>query len=303
MPPSDGGSKRKAAFICGINYLGSRSQLNGCINDAKCMEYLLIHRFGFKQENILLFTDDHPDPLRRPTRYNIYQGFQWLISNVKQGDSLVFHYSGHGAQKRDYTGEELDGMNETLLPLDHQVAGEIVDDELNRMLVNPLPQGAKLHAIIDACHSGSVMDLPFTASSRGGYPTWESQYAHPVIAQRKGTAGGFCVQFGASRDHQTAADTRAMSGYVSTGAATFSFIRAIENKGLNLTYGELLMAMHYSLSSLNGGGGGGGGAPAMMGGLDGLLGGLLGGSMSGYRGQEPVMSANYAFDLNFKFNL
>lgn len=36
-------------------------------------------------------------------------------------------------------------------------AGQIIDDDLNRLLVNPLPPGVRLHAIIDACHSGSVL--------------------------------------------------------------------------------------------------------------------------------------------------
>ena len=35
-------------------------------------------------------------------------------------------------------------------------AGMITNDELNRVLVNRLPHGVRLHAIIDACHSGSV---------------------------------------------------------------------------------------------------------------------------------------------------
>ena len=43
---------------------------------------------------------------------------------------------------------------------------------------------------------------------------------------RQGTAGGEAIQFGASRDRQTAADTAALSGNVSTGAATFAFIQA-----------------------------------------------------------------------------
>jgi len=46
----------------------------------------------------------------------------------------------------------------------------------------------------------------------------------PRCAQ--GTAGGEAIQFGASRDRQTAADTAALSGNVSTGAATFAFILA-----------------------------------------------------------------------------
>lgn len=39
--------------------------------------------------------------------------------------------------------------------------GMIVDDEINATIVRPLPPRVKLHAIIDACHSGTVLDLPF----------------------------------------------------------------------------------------------------------------------------------------------
>lgn len=187
-------------------------------------------------------------------------------------------------------------MNETLCPLDFRYAGEIIDDELNRILVNPLPQGVKLHAIIDACHSGSVMDLPFTATCHAGYLRWESEYGPGVRLQTKGTAGGFCVQFGAARDFQAAADTTRLSGGVPTGAATFSFIQAIERRGLNISYGDLLVEMYNTLQMAGLGGSGGGG------GLDGMLLGMLGGGAS-FRGQEPVMSANYAFDLNHKVNI
>jgi hypothetical protein len=38
--------------------------------------------------------------------------------------------------------------------------------------------------------------------------------------------------------------------------------------------------------------------------VGGLMGMLLGGmSAGGYRGQEPVLSANFAFDLSFPFGL
>lgn len=55
----------------------------------------------------------------------------------------------------------MDGYDETLCPLDFETQGMIVDDEINATIVRPLPYGVKLHAIIDACHSGTVLDLPF----------------------------------------------------------------------------------------------------------------------------------------------
>jgi hypothetical protein len=59
--------------------------------------------------------------------------------------------------------------------------------------------------------------------------------------------------------------------------------------------------MHNTLVAAVGGGG-----PSMGGGgLDGLLAGLLGGALGGaaFSGQEPMISANYAFDLNAPFKL
>lgn len=85
----------------------------------------------------------------------------WLVQGCQPGDSLVFHYSGHGSRQRNYNGDEVDGYDETLCPLDFNTQGMIVDDEINATIVRPLPHGAKLHAIIDACHSGTVLDLPF----------------------------------------------------------------------------------------------------------------------------------------------
>lgn len=85
----------------------------------------------------------------------------WLVQGCRPGDSLVFHFSGHGSQQRNYTGDEVDGFDETLCPSDFRTQGMIVDDEINTTIVRPLPHGVKLHAIIDSCHSGTMLDLPF----------------------------------------------------------------------------------------------------------------------------------------------
>ena len=85
----------------------------------------------------------------------------WLVQGCKAGDSLVFHFSGHGAQQRNRDGGEVDGFDETILPMDFQTQGMIVDDVINESLIRPLPNGVRLHAVVDACHSGTVLDLPF----------------------------------------------------------------------------------------------------------------------------------------------
>ena len=120
----------------------------------------------------------------------------------------------------------------------------------------------------------------------------------------QGTNGGEAIQFGAAHDSQTAMDTSALSGNVSTGAATFSFIQAIEQGGPYLTYGQLLFNMDATLKKACGKSSGGG-IPSLtsINPFDpmALVSGLIGGSASG--AQTPIMSSNTPFDFNRQFRI
>lgn len=52
-PPAFG---RKRALIIGITYKKTKYELKGCLNDAKCMKYLLVNRFKFPQDSVLMLT-------------------------------------------------------------------------------------------------------------------------------------------------------------------------------------------------------------------------------------------------------
>ncbi|KAH9321054.1 hypothetical protein KI387_015693, partial [Taxus chinensis] len=270
VPPSSHG--RKKAIICGISYRNTRYELKGCLNDAKCMKYLLMNKFKFPEPSILMLTEEEKDPLRIPTKHNMRMALFWLTQGCQPGDSLVFHYSGHGSQQRNRTGDEVDGFDETLLPLDFQTQGMLVDDEINATIVRPLPQGVRLHAMIDACHSGTVLDLPFFCRlNRNGQYVWEDH--RPRTGVWKGTNGGEAISISGCDDNQTSADTSALSKITSTGAMTYCFIQAIE-KGAGTTYGSLLSAMRNTLRET---GANTGGSPVSS--LIGML--LSGGSYSG----------------------
>lgn len=101
------------------------------------------------------------DPQRIPTKQNIRKAMRWLVQGCQPGDSLVLHYSGHGSKQKDYSHDELDGFDEAICPLDHETEGLIIDDEINATIVRPLPPGVTLHAVVDTCHSGTVLDLPY----------------------------------------------------------------------------------------------------------------------------------------------
>ncbi|KAK8445433.1 hypothetical protein SEVIR_9G323400v4 [Setaria viridis] len=266
-PPAHG---RKRAVVCGISYRYSRHELKGCINDAKCMRHLLMTRFNFPDDSII------------------------MLNGCQPGDSLVFHYSGHGAQQRNYSGDEVDGFDETLCPLDFETQGMIVDDEINAALVRPLPHGVKLHALIDACHSGTALDLPFLCRmNRSGQYVWEDH--RPRSGVWKGTSGGEAISFSGCDDDQTSADTSALSKITSTGAMTFCFIQAIE-RGQGTTYGSILNSMRSTIRNTGDSAGVGGGAVTS---LISML--LTGGSLStGGLKQEPQLTACDPFDVYAK---
>jgi hypothetical protein len=54
-----------------------------------------------------------------------------------------------GAQRKDKDGDEHDGLNEVIFPLDFRKYGHIVDDEMFDIMVRPLPEGCRLTVLYD----------------------------------------------------------------------------------------------------------------------------------------------------------
>eukprot|EP00403_Amphidinium_massartii_P011377 CAMPEP_0178432092 /NCGR_PEP_ID=MMETSP0689_2-20121128/32199_1 /TAXON_ID=160604 /ORGANISM="Amphidinium massartii, Strain CS-259" /LENGTH=622 /DNA_ID=CAMNT_0020054053 /DNA_START=1 /DNA_END=1869 /DNA_ORIENTATION=+ len=152
---------RKKSLFIGINYTGQSGELSGCQSDVQRM-IPAMERLGFASGSDcqMVLVDDGRHTA--PTRENMTRAFEWLISGVQMGDSLFFHYSGHGGREEASWGEQTDdGYHETLVPLDFESAGQIRNVELFELLVRPLPTGAKLTCLIDACHSAGALKLPY----------------------------------------------------------------------------------------------------------------------------------------------
>lgn len=125
---------RRKALLIGVNYFGQRGQLRGCINDVKNMSTYLNSHFGYKREDMVCLTDDQQNPMSQPTKANILRAMHWLVKDARPNDSLFFHYSGHGGQTKDLDGDEEDGYDEVIYPVDFRQAGHIVDDEMHRIM-------------------------------------------------------------------------------------------------------------------------------------------------------------------------
>lgn len=149
------------ALLIGINYVGTENELQGCHNDVMQMTRFFAAK-GYNEAFMKLLLDDGKH--EPPTLANIVNGMSWLVQDAKQGDTLLFHYSGHGTSIADQDGDEDDGLDEALVPMDYARAGLLRDDDIYKILIQRLPEGVKLVCICDCCHSGTIMDLPYIFS-------------------------------------------------------------------------------------------------------------------------------------------
>jgi hypothetical protein len=264
--------RRKALFI-GINYFGQEGELRGCINDTRNLSQFIIENHGYKREDMIFLTDDQQDPNYQPTHANIIRAMQWLAKDAQPNDALFLHFSGHGGQTEDLDGDEEDGNDEVIYPVDFKQNGHIVDDEIHFTVVKPLPPGVRLTCIFDSCHSGSVMDLPYLYSTKGvlkepnlakeagaGLLSAAGAYTRGDIAgvatslfglaksamsgndayettKRTKTSPADVIMWSGCKDVQTSADATIASQ--ATGAMSWAFTTALKANP-NQTYVELL---------------------------------------------------------------
>ncbi|KAJ1656894.1 Ca(2+)-dependent cysteine protease [Dispira simplex] len=265
---------RKRALLIGINYIGQRHALKGCINDVLNIKRFITEFYNFRECDMVVLTDNNPDPRCQPTRANIIRAMHWLVANARANDSFFFHFSGHGSQVVDTSGDEIDGYDETILPVDHRTTGQIVDDDMNSIMVRPLPPGARLTAIFDSCHSGTALDLPFVYDHQGRlvqnqiaevatqsifkagssymsgdivtagksvFSGLKALISGPKIQQRqmqlKGSMGDV-IMFSGCKDSQTSADTFNYTAG-NTGAMSHAFVTVL-SRNPHQTYSQLL---------------------------------------------------------------
>jgi hypothetical protein len=139
----------KKALCVGINdYPGTSSDLKGCVNDANDWEAELKRR-GYSVTKLLD---------AQANRAGMVAALTALIQGARDGDTLVFTYSGHGSWLPDENHDEGDGRDEMLCPHDVASGQYLLDDDIYDIFVRK-PAGATLFMISDSCHSGTVARL------------------------------------------------------------------------------------------------------------------------------------------------
>ncbi|XP_062231763.1 metacaspase-4-like [Phragmites australis] len=145
---------RKLAVLVGINYPGTDGELKGCLNDVARMRRCLVDRFGFDEAGIRVLADADPS-MPPPTGANIRLELERLVGNAQPGDTLFFHYSGHGLQLPAETGRDDDtGYDECIVPCDLN----LIKDQDFTELVAKVPDGCLFPMVSDSCHSGGLID-------------------------------------------------------------------------------------------------------------------------------------------------
>ena len=280
-------TRRKRALLVGINnYPGKNAQdlktqglwyqLRGAVNDVELQRELLIHRFGFNSDDILVLTD------KEATRQNILEQFnKHLIKWVKSPDDVVvFHYSGHGSNVIDpYKIFPEDRLNGTIVPVDADLplgypnkGGEVNDITAGTIFLLREALGRKtknVTFILDSCYSGAGVRGNLIIRSRPGYAEllklrgdtpniklksseeelkyqqlWltDLKLSEPewIQLRKKNNVNGAAI-FAAGRNQQAADATFAKD--VNAGVFTYSLTRQLWQQTSNQGMGKVVVAV------------------------------------------------------------
>ena len=157
-----GKAQRKRAFMVGISHYDTAltgyqwNNING-VEDINLLSPIM-KKQGFYLTTLL---DE------QATYQNITNQLSTFTNQTKKGDIVYLHFSAHGQPVEDLNGDEDDGWDEAIIPIDayklykkgvYEGKKHLLDDQLNTY-VNKLrtkvgPSGF-LYVVIDACHAGT----------------------------------------------------------------------------------------------------------------------------------------------------
>ena len=222
----------KKALLIGINYTNDKdNELYGCINDVKNIKNRLLKN-GFLSKDIIELTDFTNI---KPTKSNIVNELKKMINNAEKGDVLVFSFSGHGFNIKDYNKDEIDGYDECIYTIDDHY---ITDDTLKQIIL-PLKKGVTLFSVIDSCHSGTVLDLKYSYMDSTNYNNYTTN------SKNLETQGTVFMISGCS-DSQKSAD--AVIDDNPCGAMTTSLLKSLEKNPV-CSWRELITNMRDYLKN------------------------------------------------------
>ena len=207
----------KQALLFGCNYADDKTaRLRGCINDVLNMEtFLKVHEY-----QVDTFVDDSNNG--KDTSANGIINHITTLASDSWNKSLTHawvHFSGHGCQTRDWSGDERDGKDECIVPSDYKRSGLITDDMMRKAFSTFNPS-TKLFLVFDCCHSGSMCDLSYSYKA-GDVTCAQIEHTHNF--------GSSVTMLSGCMDNQTSADAyNVAQRHQFTGAMTSCLLHVLE---------------------------------------------------------------------------
>lgn len=217
-------AQRKRALLIGINQYDVKEErnpqnlavgwipLHGCINDVELQKELLIHRFGFAEQDIVTLTD------RSATKSNIANAItEHLVAQTLPDDLVVVHFSGHGSRLGNYN---------TLVPVDSglpqnlDALQDITEQEWQSWL-QAIATNRMLNVIDAGFYYPNLSTIGnFRLRSRIGLKTWQPS---PEIETTENSTMGTTLR--AATGEMLCADAQ-WSGF-SCGAFTYALVQQL----------------------------------------------------------------------------
>lgn len=124
------------------------------------------------------------------THAGITKALSELAKESKKGDFVYIHFSMHGQPFEDLNGDEEDGWDEALIPVDAEMLysegiyegkNHLLDDELESYfndIRSKIGSDGHLYVILDACHSGTGVrgDDDYIRGTREGFTRSGKEY-------------------------------------------------------------------------------------------------------------------------------
>ena len=154
-----GNAQRKRAFMVGISHYDTAltgyqwNNING-VEDINLLSPILKQQ-GFY---LTMLLDE------QATYQNITNQLSTFTNQTKKGDIIYLHFSAHGQPVEDLNGDEEDGWDEAIVPIDayknykkgvYEGKKHLLDDQLNtyiKKLRTKIGTTGFLYVVIDACH-------------------------------------------------------------------------------------------------------------------------------------------------------
>lgn len=135
---------------------------------------------------------------REATKAGISKALNLLASQCKVGDIVYLHFSTHGQPFEDDNGDEDDGWDESIVPVDapieytkgkYEGENHLIDDELHKFCTRirkAIGTKGMLYVVIDACHAGKAsmgIEEEVIRGTKAGF-TRSGKYYRPQKLER-----------------------------------------------------------------------------------------------------------------------